>query len=330
MDSVWAQTYRPIELIVVDDGSADNTPQVLEEWGKQHSDDPQFELRCFCQKNRGAPAARNLGAAHSKGEFIIWHDSDDLMLPKRVELPVARLQGTGTDACLSGLVGGAEPCPSKRVPPAHVEWKLHSLKRLLAATVAWTYRRRFLLHVPLWREDLKCAQDKAFFNDWVTLTPRPTIATVRRVLTHVRAESAFRISDWRYSKADYQARLRLLRDMLDDLRSQPSSGRFRRRWLAYDLWTHALGTYGGYPDLHSQFVELAEKYGADVPWGFNSLQRMVWRIGGIRACAIYCRVRGALGDCAGLARRAIVATRTFARRIAGRPVSSALGWSNER
>jgi len=291
MDSVWAQTYRPIELIVVDDGSTDNTSEVLDQWAREHSGDPQFELRTFHQENKGAPAARNLGARKSKGEFIIWHDSDDLMLPQRVELPLARLRATGTDACLSGFAVGGQLCPWQVLPPAQIEWKLVRLKRLPAATFAWAYRRGFLLCVPPWREDLKCAQDRAFFNDWLPLTPRPTIVTVRRVLIHVRTESAFHVSDSRYSKADYETRLQVLREMLDRAPVDAVSDNFRRQWIAFDLWDYAIGTYLRYPGIHRQFVELARKHGADVPWGFNCLHRMLWRTGGIPACRVYLRLR---------------------------------------
>lgn len=79
MDSVFAQTYRPIELIVVDDGSNDNTSEIIEEWGRSHSNDPGFQLRCFRQENGGAASARNRGLVESRGEFIQFLDCDDLM-----------------------------------------------------------------------------------------------------------------------------------------------------------------------------------------------------------------------------------------------------------
>ena len=79
MDSVFAQTYRPIELIVVDDGSKNNTPQVLQEWAAAHARDPRFRMRIFHEENKGAPVARNLGLIESRGEFIQFLDSDDLL-----------------------------------------------------------------------------------------------------------------------------------------------------------------------------------------------------------------------------------------------------------
>ncbi len=73
IDSVLNQTFRDFELIVVDDGSTDETRAVLESYGTQ--------LQYFCQPNAGASAARNFGVSHSKGAWIAFQDSDDLSLP---------------------------------------------------------------------------------------------------------------------------------------------------------------------------------------------------------------------------------------------------------
>jgi glycosyltransferase involved in cell wall biosynthesis len=71
--SVLAQTCQDFELIVVDDGSTDTTPQVLESFGAR--------VRVLQQKNRGPGAARNLGARHATGEYLAFLDSDDLWFP---------------------------------------------------------------------------------------------------------------------------------------------------------------------------------------------------------------------------------------------------------
>ncbi len=94
MDSVWNQTYRPIELIVVDDGSTDNTQEVLHDWARKSAADDQFRLRSFHQENKGAPTARNLGLIESHGEYIQFLDSDDLLAPSKIKVQVAALRGT--------------------------------------------------------------------------------------------------------------------------------------------------------------------------------------------------------------------------------------------
>jgi glycosyltransferase involved in cell wall biosynthesis len=72
VDSVLAQDFRDFELIVVDDGSTDDTPQLLQEYGEA--------IRVFRQENRGVSAARNAGIAVSRGALIAFLDSDDLWL----------------------------------------------------------------------------------------------------------------------------------------------------------------------------------------------------------------------------------------------------------
>src|SRR5208282_3082860 len=75
--SAIAQTWEPKEIIVVDDGSADQTFAIAR----------QFEsdaVRVVTQRNQGAAAARNHAFALSRGEYIQWLDADDLLAPDKI------------------------------------------------------------------------------------------------------------------------------------------------------------------------------------------------------------------------------------------------------
>jgi glycosyltransferase involved in cell wall biosynthesis len=77
VDSVLAQTYPAIECVVVDDGSTDDTPQVLAQYGNRI-----INVRTA---NQGGTKARNVGIAAAHGEFLNFLDHDDLMLPTKIE-----------------------------------------------------------------------------------------------------------------------------------------------------------------------------------------------------------------------------------------------------
>jgi glycosyltransferase involved in cell wall biosynthesis len=70
IESVWRQTYKDYEIIVVDDGSTDDTLSVMSAFGS--------DIRYFRQSNRGAGAARNKGIEMSRGKYIAFLDADDL------------------------------------------------------------------------------------------------------------------------------------------------------------------------------------------------------------------------------------------------------------
>lgn len=91
LDSVKSQIYRPIELIIVDDGSTDGGGTLAEQWGLTFGE-PDFSVRVLRQSNRGAPAARNAGLRESGGEFIQFFDSDDRMTRFKLCAQIAALQ----------------------------------------------------------------------------------------------------------------------------------------------------------------------------------------------------------------------------------------------
>ncbi len=80
IDSALAQGYPNVEVLVVDDGSTDRTPEVLKSYGDR--------IRWVRQENGGLPNARNTCHRNARGEFIAWLDADDLADPDRVALQV--------------------------------------------------------------------------------------------------------------------------------------------------------------------------------------------------------------------------------------------------
>ena len=80
IESVLAQTYKDFELIVVDDGSQDQTDQKIKGYG--------YRLTYLYLPNSGQARARNLGHTHSSGEYLAFLDADDRGYPKMLEVEV--------------------------------------------------------------------------------------------------------------------------------------------------------------------------------------------------------------------------------------------------
>jgi glycosyltransferase involved in cell wall biosynthesis len=84
LDSIMAQTYRPVEIIVVDDGSTDDSAKIAQQY--------PAPIRLHSQANAGPAAARNRGVGLACGEFLAFLDADDLWHPEKLEGQMARLR----------------------------------------------------------------------------------------------------------------------------------------------------------------------------------------------------------------------------------------------
>lgn len=92
--TVLAQTHRPHEVIVIDDGSADDTAAVVAGFGA--------EVRYVRQDNAGVSAARNHGARIATGDYLAFVDSDDLWHPRKLEVQLLALRQTGAHWSITG------------------------------------------------------------------------------------------------------------------------------------------------------------------------------------------------------------------------------------
>ena len=96
LDSVAAQTYQALEVIIVNDGSPDDSLEIILEYTAKN---PHFH--CFTIENRGQGGARNYGLEQASGEYIMYLDSDDYIAPNCVEALVTALETTGSDMAVA-------------------------------------------------------------------------------------------------------------------------------------------------------------------------------------------------------------------------------------
>jgi len=165
LDSVLTQNYRNLEIIVVDDGSADNTVETV----LAHPDE---RIRLYRQQNAGPSAARNLGLKHSVGEFIWYLDADDLILPAAVDLLVSKLNDNPS---ISGAIGqwsimdelgqvtsGTLNAATSSEVSAEILFSAMLLRTVFPVGSA-VFRRAVIEESGGWDEELWCAEDRDIY-----------------------------------------------------------------------------------------------------------------------------------------------------------------------
>lgn len=177
LDSVAQQTHRPIELLIADDGSTDRTAAMVERWRRRREG---VGLRLFYDRRpwAGAPAARNRALRAASGRYIQFLDSDDLLLPTKLERSLAALRETNAsvvvmDAQRFFTDQGARRPPTRFSQRQPKRLAIHARKGLMNTPTA-LYRREAIEQLGLWREDLAAWQDFEFISR-IFMRQLPTI-----------------------------------------------------------------------------------------------------------------------------------------------------------
>ena len=149
--SVLAQSWRPIEIIIVDDGSSDDTVHAAEDLQTLH---PEIS-HVIRQKNAGPGVARQTGLAVAQGEFIQFLDSDDLLLPNKFELQVDGLRADSEAEISYGKTYTEENGVRLSGPAQHTGENYRTLFPALLQEPLWPtltplYRHRFLKQIGPW------------------------------------------------------------------------------------------------------------------------------------------------------------------------------------
>ena len=107
LDSIISQTYQNLEIILVNDGSTDSSPQIIQDY--HHKDS---RIKIINQKNQGLSGARNSGLKHTTGDYVTFVDSDDQINPKMIQAMLDALQQSSADIAVCSF---KEILPDNRV-----------------------------------------------------------------------------------------------------------------------------------------------------------------------------------------------------------------------
>lgn len=170
LNSIIAQTYGSWECIIVDDGSTDHTEELLTFYCNR---DPRIKfVKRPSELKKGANSCRNYGFKQSKGEYIQWFDSDDLMFPTFLQDKVHVLDTKPVDFVISKAVNFQDPNPSNIISHNEYHYKFDRFAinhyNYLVQNINWlTYDfmgRRALVEKVRYNENLNSAQERNFFT----------------------------------------------------------------------------------------------------------------------------------------------------------------------
>jgi len=176
IDSALNQTYPAVEIIVVDDGSVDNSLNIIKEKAVNLSN-----LQCYSKSNEGLPATRNFGFEKSKGQYVVFLDSDDLLSPTFVSECMAVMESDDELAMVCTQAQFFERETGMVIHPAY-SFSLLLMKNCLTATAL--INSKFFKDVGMYDENLKFAEDWEF---WIRLFSKyPKNYRIDKPLFHYR------------------------------------------------------------------------------------------------------------------------------------------------
>lgn len=191
LDAIWSvvgQSYRPLEIVVVDDGSQDETQAVIEAWVAEHRE-KGVELQYVYQENQGGNVARNTGIQSSTGKYVAFLDSDDCWNSQKLalQLEVFRMEPE-VGAVYSGLrhvkVGDEHGGDSaSRIYPSGNILSQMLVRDVTAPTSTYMVRRKVFDEVGFFDVSLQARQD---WDMWIRVASAYKIGCVGKPLVDFR------------------------------------------------------------------------------------------------------------------------------------------------
>lgn len=224
IESVLAQSYGGFELIVVDDGSTDDTAEQLAQFGSR--------LLILKQPNRGVSAARNFAVRHARGSYLAFLDSDDLWLPNKLAIQVAFIeQHPSVQICQieeTWIRNGVRVNPKAKHRKPSGDIFIASLELCLVSPSAVMLTRELFERVGGFDESLPVCED---YDLWLRIAVDHSIALIDDALVIKRGGHADQLSRslWGVDRYRVLALQKLLRSGLDGKRREAAIAVLRRK-----------------------------------------------------------------------------------------------------
>ena len=225
IDSVLAQRDGDFEVIVVDDGSTDDTVQQLSRFGSR--------LRVLQQPNRGVSAARNLAARHARGNYLAFLDSDDLWLPEKLAIQTVFMeQNPAVQICQTEeawIRNGVRVNPKAKHRKPSGDIFLPSLELCLVSPSAVMLTRELFERVGGFDETLPVCED---YDLWLRIAVDHPVSLIDAALVIKRGGHADQLSRsmWGMDRYRVSALQKLLRSGLDGTRRAAAIEVLRRKF----------------------------------------------------------------------------------------------------
>lgn len=284
IDSCLAQTYHDVEIIVVDDGSTDDSLTIIQSYRTQ--------IRYESGSNHGGSHARNRGFAMSRGDYIQFLDADDYLLPEKIERQVRFLEETGADVVYGDWrhehchEDGALPTGSVRefgpvnVSGAHADVLEALLGGWWTGNLTLLFRREIVEQAGSWDETLQAGQDRDFVIS-VALTGadiryQPGCESIYRRYGEVTVSTANRLR-W------LENHQRILEKAEDRLRQMGNLSEVYRRALARSYFHLARNYYDEKRDHYHALMKKVLLLDPAFRPQESKLYDAVWRLAGFNA-----------------------------------------------
>jgi glycosyltransferase involved in cell wall biosynthesis len=277
--SALAQTWPRVEIIVVDDGSTDNTLAIARRVALGR-------VQVFTQRNQGAAAARNFAFARSTGDYVQWLDADDLLAPDKISRQLEQRPPSCTGRTLLSSAWAhflQRPGTSRFIPSPlwhdldPVEWMIRKMKHgahMQPAT--WLVSRALCLIAGPWDMRLVVDDDGEYFCRVIAASDRVLFCADAK--TYYRITGSGSVSFIGDSSPKLEAQLLSCRLHVEALLALERSERTRDACLVY-LQKYMATFYGRRPDLADGLREIAEGLGGTLQrprlsWKYDWIDRI--------------------------------------------------------